>query len=285
MNFKLFLKKMNRGVALGLAVCLGFAVYIQIDKQQFVKAKPEIEEMIKSYISENCALSVTDESHRSLDVKHTSEELSEIRQKYTDTAEKYWIDSTPTVNWYYSLDDLKSDISSYTRRLNSDTYGYITENKPIVKKVSIKKSGPTTATAEVKYDFVVTSVGSATGFSLSSPFHAGQPLQGLRGEVEYQYADDGYTPMYRYEWDPNYSYLMYVTQYDDDGKALYTEKYDEQGKLVERWEGEKSESEEQMPDFVPEEQTNTYTFSSIIELRLSGGKWRIFTLYDFFEYY
>lgn len=277
MKFKLFLKRMNRGVALGIAVMIAFAIYLPVDKYKFKQAKPEIEKMIIDYIDELCEVSVADGAISRPDNKYTDEEIENLKQSYLSTINKYWVDSPERFDWFLRLEDIEVVLNNHLNVKKRENYGYIMEIEPIIKNLQIKKTGPFIASAYMECEYVVDSFGSTSFLSMGSMVYVGQELREVQGNVEYHYHHNG-QPHFRYEYDENYMYLIYTTEYDEKGNVIYTEKYDTEGKILKRWGTEKPEGQAKAE---LKEQRNTYSFSCEIPLRLDNGKWRISAINEY----
>lgn len=273
---------MNRGVALGIAVLIGFAIYIQVDKAQFANAKPEITEMLTNYINEFCTLSVTDEAHRSVNTDYTDKEIRDMQAKYRAAMDQYWIEVPENpMTWEPNYDVIQSYIASYLHRMKDEPrMGYITDNKSVIKSITLKKSGPLTAQATVKYESIVKLCGATPFFSVCDYDYLGEAPDDAHVDFGYSYNDSGII-IEKWEYSVTTGNTLYYTKYDENGKAIYTEKYDEQGSVLDKWDGEKPDSEKvKIDDSILKEATVTHSGDICINLKKSNGSWYISSMYN-----
>ncbi len=148
---KLRLRRINRGIALGLVAIVVFAGYISYSSSRFKNRERDvIEQTVKSYASEilQCSVSSSADANDSADAKKREEAAQEVIEKYwmqSDTIDNY-NQSPETPNYYSTKKDYLSDISGYSENPPS---GYISSAACEVVITKIKKNGPSGATVSV----------------------------------------------------------------------------------------------------------------------------------------
>jgi len=120
------LKKINRGIVLGIILFIIMTIYIIIGNIRFQKEKPLIEETIRNYISDFDHLNITPEEYRSSDKNLCREFEADYSERLSSVADRYWtIDQSfhHVYRWAVS----KSQLCSSTNSLNRYTGNYTTD--------------------------------------------------------------------------------------------------------------------------------------------------------------
>lgn len=156
MKPKTILRKMNRGLLLGLVILIGLIIYISIDESNFKKEKPQIIQSLMQYAEDMQKVSITPTDYQKLDAKIPADvQQNQIKQMH-DIINQYWTQSQAKGN-NYSLSK-----SSYTYELeqmiknNADGKGYIEKwSVKLEDGMNIAKSGPDAATVTARYTTVL----------------------------------------------------------------------------------------------------------------------------------
>ena len=104
---KLFFRRLNRGIALGLVIVLAVVLYTVITDQMFKKAdQPEIEKMMKNYLSDLSEFHVgfegTTEEHAL-----TEEEISARMKAFSSLTDKYFANKKTGALSCYSAQNIE----------------------------------------------------------------------------------------------------------------------------------------------------------------------------------
>lgn len=140
-----FMRRVNRGLLLGLIIFVIFVVYICIDYHNFNSEKDTIHDTVNDYLKEYETV-LTDSGKQIGDDKKWSEtEIATVKHHFQTFIKKYWSDEvSSSVRGTYKKDAL-SDISnaySVDNLCNDELYpGYITSMSSDIKISSIKNMG------------------------------------------------------------------------------------------------------------------------------------------------
>ena len=138
MSFKTRMKKMNRGIALGLIIIVVLIIYIVIDNVRFNQSKEDIENVAETY-----AQAFADASESDVEGIWKKEDAKSYREGLINVIDKYWSDSsvsTALINGYESKAELVESMEYFD--LANNYIGNVKNVKYDFTKVKIKKYGP-----------------------------------------------------------------------------------------------------------------------------------------------
>ena len=138
MNFKTRMKKMNRGIALGVIIIVVLIIYIIIDSVRFNQSKDDIESVADNYVQ---AFAKASES----DIEGFWKKDDEVKYEegISKVIDEYWSDASVSTDVLYGYDS-KSNLKEYIGGIEYST-NYIGNLKGMqydLTKVKIKKYGP-----------------------------------------------------------------------------------------------------------------------------------------------
>ena len=157
---KLFFRRLNRGIALGLVIVLAVVLYTVITDQMFKKAdQPEIEKMMKNYLSDLSEFHVgfegTTEEHAL-----TEEEISARMKAFSSFTDKYFAYKKTGALSGVSAQNIEEIESDYREYLESGIAGgkiLSLSLEPIEGPygLSVSKTGPNNASVSMQIDGTV----------------------------------------------------------------------------------------------------------------------------------
>ncbi len=140
MNFKLFWKKTNRGLWLGLALLVGLAVFIIAGEISFGLQKKEIRATAKNYVEELLAVNLA-EGNLGTDGYLTEAQKKAQKETLAGVAEKYWYSGSLEINSRnYNLARLGELLSQWQREVPGKVEGYSYRSDDW--EVEITRDGP-----------------------------------------------------------------------------------------------------------------------------------------------
>ncbi len=172
MNYKIILKRVNRGVVLGILALIVLVVYIVVDNIRFRNYKDGIIKVLKQYTDE-CELAYIIDNDTDLEKGFLSEKAKDrIEEKYKNIIDKYWIDAKKGVAKNTGIDktqmlDNKIKAGKYYSDSTKKTKGFIKDAHFTIEEVdtdeffksgSLKKVGPNiveiTVILKGEYEFI-----------------------------------------------------------------------------------------------------------------------------------
>ena len=152
------LKKSNRGLILALILIIGVTIYTLIDNNSFKKEKPEIEELISSYIKEMGDYAVTPEEFTKT-TEISDKEFKPYQDEYNKFINNYWVYKKRNPNslyWECLMTDAKD---MYSDLMNNTKENHVISAVYDARDIKIRKAGPNCATATFKVYIVAETVG------------------------------------------------------------------------------------------------------------------------------
>lgn len=152
---KLFFRRLNRGIALGLVIVLAVVLYTVITGQTFKKAdKPEIEKMVREYLSDLAAFPVGFEGTTEEHVL-TEEEIRARMKEFSTFTDKYFTYKKSGAISGVSAQNIEEIESVYREYLESgivcgEVLSFSLEPQEISSGLVISKTGPGCATVSLK---------------------------------------------------------------------------------------------------------------------------------------
>lgn len=171
---KHFFKRVNRGIVLGVVLLIGLAVFIWQDESNFQKETPAIEQTVTSYLDALSKINTFDTNLQKIGTTMTTEQQTAKLQELTKTIDQYWAESN--VQNHAAKSELLAQIKEMVSQ-NSKGNGYIQKFTVRVNGTpTVKKTGPSNATARVDYTIVMEYTGSPYyfdgDFMASVPHHS-----------------------------------------------------------------------------------------------------------------
>ena len=153
MKFFKFLKNINRGIALLIAVVIGFAGYVVYDYAAFAKEAPEIEAFSKEYTLKIASMTVLpEEENRYQNVSENT--VKKKAAQNNQILDQYWT-TTHTISYYPGKQSVKNQFETLIQsaiQKDPRQNGVILDTKIIIEGIrNIKKTSPSTAEAEVEF--------------------------------------------------------------------------------------------------------------------------------------
>ncbi len=193
---KLRLRRINRGIVLGLAAIIVFAGYISYSSSRFKNHERDIiEQTVKSYASEilQCSVSSSTDANDSASAKMREDAAREVVEKYwmqSDFIDDY--NKSPTTpNYYSTKKDYLSGISGYSENPPS---GYISSASCDVVVTKIKKNGASGATVSVKVTYQLCGTQTPFFFGMAELTNFWQELS---PDKLWEYSYEGNLQMYK----------------------------------------------------------------------------------------
>jgi hypothetical protein len=155
---KHFFKRVNRGIVLGVVLLIGLAVFIWQDESNFQKETPAIEKTVTSYLDTLSKINTFNTSLQKIGATMTTEQQTAKLQEFTKTIDQYWAESN--VQNRATKPELLMQMKEMVSQ-NSKGNGYIQKFTVRVNGTpTVKKTGPSNATARVDYTIVMEYAGS-----------------------------------------------------------------------------------------------------------------------------
>lgn len=157
---RLFFRRLNRGIALGLVIVLAVVLYTVITGQTFKHAdKPEIEAMVKEYLSDLAAFHVGFEADTT-DHTLTDAEIDARMKAFSSFMDRYFVYKKSGALYGVSAQNSEEVGESYRSYLeNGGAVGEILscslEPREVSYGLSVSKSGPGCAVATVYVDGII----------------------------------------------------------------------------------------------------------------------------------
>lgn len=138
MSFKTRMKKMNRGILLGVVILLALIIYIVVDNVRFNQSKDDIKNEAQKYAEAFAAASVSD-----VEGIWSKEDVEKYNQGLTQVINEYWSDNGVSTALIYGYEG-KNDMIDYVSYFgNTSSYvGNVKNVKYDFTKVKVKKYGP-----------------------------------------------------------------------------------------------------------------------------------------------
>lgn len=161
MNFKKFIKRVNRGLFLGILLIVGLVSYVVADSIEFKRNKPEMKQFLEQYYQDIDSCISTD------DIKG-QKAVNDLISKYDTLINNYWVQTEPNIYNYFSSKSAVIDLAKSYEEGNSDI-GQIKEWNYSLSQVKVTKTGP--GTADIKYNYSVMT--EFTGKAVLTPASSG----------------------------------------------------------------------------------------------------------------
>ena len=117
MNFKKFIRRMNRGIALGIVFALAMTVFVIVDERRFKKEEGVIEQTILDYYKDIGNFNVEISKLMTPGEKATSSQADAANEKMKNLISTYYTDGKfDTVNGYYK-EQVESAFQSYIKSM------------------------------------------------------------------------------------------------------------------------------------------------------------------------
>jgi len=181
------LKRVNRGIVLGLILIIVMTGYVIMGNIRFQKEKPLIKETIENYISDFDKLNITPEEFRSSGKNVYADFKADYAERLKAVADRYWVTDTSyhhSDGWSVSKKQLCNMLSS------SDNYkgNYTTEYESSVSGFIILRDSEYTASVTCKVSSVYKGIlASADNMAKSRYYSDMLFLYSPQGNRIYQY--------------------------------------------------------------------------------------------------
>lgn len=142
MRFKKFLRKINRGVVLFLALLIGFSIFVVTSTLQFKNEKEEVINFCKDFCSDYASLYIMNESDFAANEKLNDTQLGVINNKVNAFMDNWTLEEKiDSLDYYSDYSEFKTDISeslkyNYTERSYVKDMICAMQDNITVKKVS-----------------------------------------------------------------------------------------------------------------------------------------------------
>jgi len=159
---KHFFKRVNRGIVLGVVLLIGLAVFIWQDEVGFQKETTAIEHTATSYMEAMGKVNTFDTDFQKIGATMTTAQQTDKLQEITKIIDQYWAESDSQNGMSKSsvLVDLKDMVTQ-----NSKGKGYIQKfSAKLEGTPTVKKTGPSSASATTSYTVVLEYAGSPRAF-------------------------------------------------------------------------------------------------------------------------
>lgn len=150
-NTSMKLKKINRGLVLGAVLIASTAAYVVYDNSQFEGSKQEIENKIRSYLSDTAQVNLSGADN--------------IYSKAEELINNYWTYDKSADENYTGKNSIISDIQAY--KDDNDISGYITECEFSPSDIKVTKNGPDGALVTMQIELYEEFYGMPAGMTPS----------------------------------------------------------------------------------------------------------------------
>jgi hypothetical protein len=176
---KTILRKVNRGLVLGLVLLIGLAVFIVADELSFQKQRPQIQETLEAYLQDVAKISILPEAYQKLGVKTPADVLDKKKAEVQTVLDQYWTASGSDVDSYmFTKEVVKSEWNNMLEN-NAKGNGYVTKWTGISNgNVKISKTGPGRAMVIFPYSVVLEIYGEADSNHMTGVIYAGEKYNG-----------------------------------------------------------------------------------------------------------
>ena len=99
MKGKTVLRKINRGIVLGVILLIGLVIFLVIDDQNFQRQQPEIQRMVEQYLQDVSEISIFPEQYQKIGEEVPVQVVEEKKKEVGDVLNRYWVRQTGTVNY------------------------------------------------------------------------------------------------------------------------------------------------------------------------------------------
>lgn len=155
---KHFFRRVNRGIALGVVLLIGLAVFIWQDEATFQKETPAIEHTVTSYLDAMSKINTFEPNLQKIGATMTKEQQTAKQQEIKKIIDQYWTESNVRNGMPKSM--LLEQVNQMVTK-NSNGKGYIQKFTVRLNGTpTIKKTGPGSASADVRYDVVMEYAGT-----------------------------------------------------------------------------------------------------------------------------
>ena len=125
MKGKTVLRKINRGIVLGVILLIGLVIFLVIDDQNFQRQQPEIQRMVEQYLQDVSEISIFPEQYQKIGEEVPVQVVEEKKKEVGDVLNRYWVRQTGTVN-YQNWESISLEWNSMIDQ-NSKGNGYISD--------------------------------------------------------------------------------------------------------------------------------------------------------------
>lgn len=180
MKGKNILRKINRGIVLGVVLLIGLVIFLVIDEQNFQRQQPEIQKMVEQYLQDVSEISLFPEQYRKIGQEVPAQVVEEKKKEMEDILNQYWVRQTGSVN-YQNWESLSIEWNDMIDQ-NGKGNGYISDwSGMAMGNVKISKTGPGAAKVVFPYSVVVEVHGVAesntlTGCLYIDPKNSSEPI-------------------------------------------------------------------------------------------------------------
>ena len=175
MKGKTVLRKINRGIVLGVILLIGLVIFLVIDDQNFQRQQPEIQRMVEQYLQDVSVISIFPEQYQKIGEEVPVQVVEEKKKEVGDVLNRYWVRQTGTVN-YQNWESISLEWNSMIDQ-NSKGNGYISDWSGLpMGSVKITKTGPGAAKAVFPYSIVVEVHGIADSNTLTGCLYTNQGI-------------------------------------------------------------------------------------------------------------
>lgn len=154
-----FWKRANRGLLLGGVLLLGTVCYVGIDYFRFSHGKDDMEQVLRSYVTDLAGAAVTPESQAAYNHQKAEAEKEAVYKALGDVIRAYWTDAHDSSDGYYIF---KSDVLSSMHEVaySTDLPGYVSSYTANISNIKFRKNGPGAASFSMSAEYVVETYGS-----------------------------------------------------------------------------------------------------------------------------
>lgn len=166
MKGKTVLRKVNRGIVLGIILLIGLVIFLVIDDQNFQKQQPEIQRMVEQYLQDVSEISIFPEQYQKIGEEVPAEAVEEKKKEIEDILNQYWVKRADSSN-YMDREWISAEWKVMIDE-NSRGNGFVSEwSGMALGNVKVTKTGPGCARVVFPYSIVVEIHGMANSNSLT----------------------------------------------------------------------------------------------------------------------
>lgn len=144
------LRRINRGIALAVALLLALTGYIIYDTVNFGPQKQEIQTLLTDYLTALPELNQLPEEYREFGKAVPEEVLQEKIQENNESLQELF---TYSSRGYNSLEYMQESFEHAIREQGKGE-GFFLDGKVIIREIAVQKTGPSTADVDATYTII-----------------------------------------------------------------------------------------------------------------------------------
>lgn len=186
-----FLKKINRGVALGIIMLIGLIVFFIMDSAAFAKEEPELKDFLDEYLEECAKINLLPAQYREPGVSIPDEVIEAKTKEGKEFVEKYFTDYKRG-NYYSDKENLLLTMGSVYKTNRDSKYAIKDFKYSLISISGIQKQSSNAVKIRFKANMTVSASPDAQFINMThlEPFrylesNGGSDVKDMSMEIEY----------------------------------------------------------------------------------------------------